>query len=273
VPLPEVSGLCSLVRDGTATLVALGDDRVCLALATVDASGSLGPWQLVTADDVGVGPGSAERFTQLESVALDGAGRAWVVTEGTSLLAGVDLESRTPVAVLHLQTSTIPELHGPWAAVDASRAEGLALLVRGHVLVVKEKDPAGLVEFGPAGDPALGVSETTVLPQQDAFEVGGDELVALAWWPWPHGDVLEDLSDLAVDHEGGLWVLSDKSRAMAELRLPLAPGAAPELGAVLELPKRIAKPEGLAFLPGGLVAVADDRHDDAENLWLLRRER
>lgn len=272
VPLPEVSGLCSVVRDGRTTLVALGDDRVSIALADVDESGVPGPWQVVSADDIGARPGARERFTQLESVALDGAGRAWVLTEGTSLLAGVDLDARTPVAVIRLETSSIPELHATWSAADASRAEGLALLVRGHVLVVKEKDPAGLVELGPPGDQALGISAATLLPQEEAFEAPGKELVALAWWPWPHDDVLEDLSDLAVDHVGGVWVLSDQSRALAELQLPLEPGDEPRLGEVLPLPKKIAKPEGLAFLPSGVIAVADDRHDDADNLWLLRRD-
>jgi hypothetical protein len=271
VPLPEVSGLCSVLRDGVTTLVALGDERVALALATVDSAGIPGEWQVVTADDVGAGTDAQGRFTQLESVALDGAGRAWVLTEGTSLLAGVDLDGRTPVAVLALQTSTIPELHASWSAENASRAEGLVLLVSGHVLVAKEKDPPGLVELGPPGDDALGVSDSSVLDPHDAFDPRGDELVALAWWPWPHGDRLADLSDLAVDHRGGLWVLSDQSRALAEVVLPLLSGAAPALGEVLALPRKIGKPEGLAFLPGDVVAVADDRHDEADNLWLLRR--
>lgn len=268
IPVPEVSGLCALDGEGPVTLVALGDDRVSMAIAQVDAAGLPGPWQVVTAGDVGAT--SQERFTQLESVALDGAGRAWVLTEGTSLLAGVDLEDRTPVAVVELDTSTIPQLHASWTRADASRGEGLVLLVDGHVLVAKEKDPAGLVELGPSGDAPLGVSADSLLPARDAFEVTGEDLVALAWWPWVD-DRLEDLSDLAVDRAGALWVLSDQSRALARIALPLVPDEPPHLLEVLRLPKRIAKPEGLAFLPSEVIAVADDRHDDADNLWLLRR--
>ena len=44
-----------------------------------------------------------------------------------------------------------------------------------------------------------------------------------------------------------------------------------ELVEVLDLPSQVRKPEGLAFLPDGVVAVAEDRHDDDENLWLLAR--
>lgn len=269
IPLPEVSGLCAVDGDGPVTLVALGDDRVSLALAQVEATGVPGAWQVVTADDVGAR--DQGRFTQLESVALDGAGRAWVLTEGTSLLAGVDLGARAPVAVIALETAGIPELHATWTPADASRGEGLVLLVDGHVLVAKEKDPAGLVELGPAGDAPLGVAARTLLPSQDAFEVRGEELVALAWWEWVDDDALEDLSDLAIDRSGSLWVLSDQSRSLARITLPLVPGTPSSLGEVLRLPKKIVKPEGLAFLPSGVIAVADDRHDDADNLWLLRR--
>jgi hypothetical protein len=268
IPVPEVSGLCATDGEGPVTLVALGDDRVSIAIAQVDAAGVPGAWQVVTADDVGAT--RQERFTQLESVALDGAGRAWVLTEGTSLLAGVDLDARSPVAVVALDTSTIPQLHESWTRADASRGEGLVLLVDGHVLVAKEKDPAGLVELGPAGDDPLGISAESLLPAADAFEATSEQLVALAWWPWAD-TTLDDLSDLAVDRSGALWVLSDQSRALARIALPLVPDAAPQLLEVLRLPKKIAKPEGLAFLPSEVIAVADDRHDDADNLWLLRR--
>ena len=53
--------------------------------------------------------------------------------------------------------------------------------------------------------------------------------------------------------------------------LPLEPGAEVEVADVVDLPGAVRKPEGLAFLPGGVVAVAEDRHDTRDNLWLLRR--
>jgi len=269
IPLPEVSGLCCLVGAGPTTLVALGDDKVSIAVTEVDADGSVGEWSVVSADDIGADPLASRRFRQLEAVALDGADRAWVLTEGTSLIAGVDLSSHSVVGVLSLDTATIPELHESWSRPDASRGEGLLLLIDGHVLVAKEKDPAGFVEFGPAGASAAGVSAATLLPSPEAFTAVGDTLVALAWWQWTSPE-LEDLSDLALDHDGGVWVLSDESRSLAPLLLPVVPGAEVCIGPALRLPKKTGKPEGLAFLPTGLVAVADDRHDTDDNLWLFR---
>ena len=273
IPLPEVSGLSSRRVDGGLLLVALGDDRVAFA-ASVVVDGVLGDIEVVAGDDVGARPGYEERATQLEAVALDGAGRAWLLTEGTSMVGGVDLAERRIVSRLTIDTSTIPELHASWSKKHASRGEGMLLLRDGHLLVAKEKKPAGLVELGPRGHDARGVSAGTLLGDGEAWTPPGDDegLVALAWWPWDGDgtDELEDLSDLAPDHEGGVWVLSDQSRCLTRLSLPLEPSGRVAVTGTARLPKSIAKPEGLAFLGGGLVAVADDRKDTRDNLTVLR---
>lgn len=272
IPLREVSGLTSVLVDGVLRLAAVGDARVSLALADVDERGRVGAWTVLTTADVASRAEDDGRFAQLEAVAADGAGVVWVLTEETSWLAGVDLAARTVVGTAHLSTASVPDLDASWSAAGASRGEGLLLLREGHVLVAKEKDPAGLVELGPRGDVALGISSGTLLGPEEPFALLGEELDALAWWPL--GDVrrtLHDLSDLAVDDAGEVWLLSDQSERMARLALPLEPGAEPELAEVLDLPGSVDKPEGLCFLPGGVVAVAEDRHDDADNLWLLTR--
>ncbi len=192
IPLAEVSGLACLRRSGGALLVAVGDNDASLATADVGADGAVGEWRVVTSDELGARPDAAVRFRQLEAVAVDGAGRAWVVTEGTSLLGGIDLAAGATVGGASLETATLPELDRHWSKRDASRSEGLLLLAQGHLLIAKEKDPAGLVEFGPAGEDPLGVSAATLLPADEAFallagEPGGPPpaLVALAWWPLP----------------------------------------------------------------------------------------
>lgn len=273
VPLREVSGLASAYVDGVLRLVAVGDARVSLALADVDDAGRLGGWTVLTTSDVATQPVDDGRFQQLEAVASDGAGTVWVLTEETSWLAGVDPASRSVVGVARLVTTDLAELDEVWSAADASRGEGLLLLRDGHVLVAKEKRPAGLVEFGPRGDAPLGVSSETLLGPGEPFSLLGEVLHALAWWPLDGvaRTSLKDLSDLATDDEGAVWLLSDQSARLARLLLPLGPGEVVGIDAVVDLPGSVRKPEGLAFLPGGVVAVAEDRHDDADNLWLLAR--
>ncbi len=273
VPLREVSGLATAHVAGRLRLLAVGDARVSLAMADVDPDGALGPWSVLTTDDVATRPGVEGRFSQLEAVAVDGAGIVWVLTEETSWLGGVDIDGRTVVGSARLDAAAMPELDASWSQAGASRGEGLLLLRDGHVLVAKEKDPAGLVELGPRGDTARGVSVDTLLGEDEPFALLGDVLDALAWWPLPEAvsDVLIDLSDLALDDDGALWLLSDQSRRLARLVAPLAPGEEPALDVVLDLPGKLRKPEGLCFLPHGLLAVAEDRKDDHENLWMLRR--
>ncbi|MGD9957756.1 MAG: hypothetical protein AB7V23_16985 [Candidatus Nanopelagicales bacterium] len=273
VPLPEVSGLSSRPVAGGVLLLALGDDRVAFA-STLVVDGVPGGFDIVTADDVGARPGYEERATQLEAVAVDGAGTAWLLTEGTSMVGGVDLAERRIVSRLLIDTTPIPDLHASWSKKNASRGEGMLLLRDGHLLVAKEKKPAGLVELGPRGHEAHGISTATLLGEDEAWTPPSDDdgLSALAWWPWKGegtGD-LKDLSDLAPDHEGGVWVLSDQSRCLTRLVLPLDPGEPIAVASTAKLPKRIAKPEGLAFLGGGLIAVADDRKDTRHNLTILR---
>ena len=63
---------------------------------------------------------------------------------------------------------------------------------------------------------------------------------------------------------------SDQGRCLAQLVLPLEPGEPVSVTPALRLPKKVRKPEGLAFLGDGLIAVADDRKDARDNLTVLR---
>ena len=56
VPLPEVSGLSSTYDGTSARLVAVGDDRVSLAVCAVADDGSLGEWTVVTTHEVVLTP-------------------------------------------------------------------------------------------------------------------------------------------------------------------------------------------------------------------------
>lgn len=273
VPLREVSGLASAHVGGALRLVAVGDARVSLAMADVDDDGAVGAWSVLTTSDVATRSADDGRFQQLEAVAADGAGTVWVLTEETSWLAGVDVGARTVVGTAHLDTASLPELDASWSAAGASRGEGLLLMRDGHLLVAKEKDPAGLVELGPRGDAPLGISADSLLGPGEPFSLLGEVLDALAWWPLDGvaRKALHDLSDLAVDGAGAVWLLSDQSTRLARLALPLGPDDAVELAEVVDLPGAVRKPEGLCFLPGEVIAVAEDRHDDADNLWLLAR--
>jgi hypothetical protein len=161
---------------------------------------------------------------------------------------------------------------------EGSHAEGVVLLREGHLLVVKEKHPAALVEFGPAGDAPIGFGPTTWHPDGQRWAPGTGEqvLVALAAW-YPDRalrDACPDLSDADQSPHGELVLLSDQGCALAVIS-PHEPAADPFAGVVsarrvLRIAGISAKPEGLAVLPDGIALVACDRHKEKRNLFAVR---
>lgn len=271
IPLREVSALAmTAAPGGGALLAAIGDAGPELAVAPVDAGGELGPWETVNLDAFERAP-DVPRIRQAEALAFDGAGTAVVLLEQPALAVVIDTRARRLAGTFGLDGGGLPGRVGErWSADPSSRGEGVLLLRGGRVLVAKEKRPAGLIEFGPAGAAASGIGPDTILGADEAWEAPapGAALAALAWWPGPDG--LDDLSDLAAAPDGSVHALSDESRSLARLALPLAPGdgAAPT-AAIWKLPKQVGKAEGLAFLPGGRIAVAADRRDRDRNLAIL----
>ena len=265
IPLLEVSGLAVGVIDGAPVVLAVGDRGPDVAHARLDADGVPGQWSSSDLRELDAAPSGAAR--QAEAIAVDGGGRVVVLTEDPGALALVDVATRRWLGTAGLDVSRVEGLADGWRDA-ASRGEGLVLLRDGHVLVAKEKRPAGLVELAPAGAAARGVDASTLLPAGEPWALPVGDLQAVAWWPLEEG--LDDISDLAVGPDGSLLLLSDQSRAIGRLAGPLDPGAAGcALDAIWRLPKKLAKAEGLAVLPDGRLLVAVDRPDAGRNLAVL----
>lgn len=99
------------------------------------------------------------------------------------------------------------------------------------MLIVKEKDPAALLEFGPAGDVARGFGRDRYLdPGQPCWAGVGltsaqeVSLVLVVAWEPTAGMLAAcpDLSDAEVGPAGNLILLNDKGRSVA-----LAPASSP----------------------------------------------
>ncbi len=271
VPLREVSGLTLLTTEGRQRLVAVGDHTPQLALADVASDGSLGDWSMV--DPRGFdGPAEHAPDAQLEAVAADSAGLLLLLAEEPSRIHVVDLDARRVVTSFRLDVSGLAGLAEAWDADPSSRGEGLLLLSGGHLLVAKEKHPPGLVEFGPAGDQPYGVTSDSLLGGAEFLLPSDGRLDALGWWPMPEGGGPDDLSEITVDADGGVYLLSDQSASVSRLRLPLRPGETLVVESFFEIPKKakkIGKTEGLAVLGDGRLFIAGDRPEAGRALVLL----
>lgn len=282
IPLPEVSGLAlGRGQDGRPMLVAVGDRAARIAWAPVDRGFRELRWETV---DLSTAQGTAipTEDPQLEALAVDGAQGILLVQEYPNRAELVDAVSRRVRARIELAVPDGPgrsELHRAWTDPHGSHAEGVVLLRDGHLLVVKEKDPPTLLEFGPADHRPGGLGPRTWLAPDAPWEVADGEatLVLLAAWHAGAGLRAEcpDLSDAHVDPAGRLVLLSDQGRALLVVP-PLPPAADPwegtfEVEALVRLVGVVDKPEGLVVLPDGDVLLACDRRKVKRNLYAVAR--
>ena len=261
VPLREVSGLALL---GTE-LLAVGDRDPMLFVAPLE------PWP------------PCWRGIDLTGLALPDGGTQFEALESVDRTSVLILQEQ-PARVLHLDV-TRPALLGTmlldlpddhrlremWLGDRSSRGESLVLADRGHLLVVKEKDPMAILEFGPAGDAPVGWRAGVAPP---ALPPGDRTLTVLAtWWPAPElSRWLPDISDATVGPDGHLYLLSDQGSSIARLPASLdAAGGSVDAEAVWRIAGAPDKAEGLALLDDGTPLIGLDTKSPRRNLLRLER--
>ena len=156
-----------------------------------------------------------------------------------------------------------------WLSDRSSRGESLVLADRGHLLVVKEKDPPAILEFGPAGDAAVGWRRGGPISPPVA---GDAALTVLATW-WLGEELakqLPDISDATVGPDGRLYLLSDQGSAIARLPDSLDPQRGTvEAAARWRIAGSPENAEGLVILGDGTVLVGLDTKSPRRNLLRL----
>jgi hypothetical protein len=271
LPLAELSGLATVADGAGATLLAVGDEaRTLLRLAWAD------PLEPSRADRIALPLPDSPGGSQLEAVAVDGAGLVYVLDEERArvyvfAITGERAELR------HRYDLSFPAgrpLAGDWAKRPNKRGEGLVVLPSGHLLVAKQSHPMALIELGPAEDTPRGVAAdaTPARPPRPLGDVS--ELVPLAVWRPDDAAsaVVGSLNELARGPGGALYLVASRPRAtIARVKLPLsADGGAFAIDASWPIATPgDGKAEGLTFGPGGRVAVGLDAKGDAPNLLLV----
>lgn len=274
VPLREVSGIC-LRRGagGELALIALGD-RAARAVWFVQPSDDTATlaWQSADLADI-EGTSLPVDDPQIEAVCADGAGRVLLLQEWPPRTELIDPATRRVAASIALDVPGDDALARSWADPRSSHGEGAVFLPGGHLLIAKEKDPPVLIEFGPAGDAAVGFARGGALAPGDAWAIGpGDHRhVALAVWSPDKAlaKACADFSDLEIGPDGHLYLLSDQSGSIARLSDLPATGGTVSAAATWRLGDQGGKPEGLAFTPNGRAIVGLDTRKARHNLVLF----
>jgi hypothetical protein len=275
VPLREISGICvRRSRNRQVSLVAVGDHAAHLAWAPLSGwmNGKL-DWHVVDITKLAKSE-LPKRDPQIEAVCADGAGRVLLLQESPPRAELVDLGASKVIASISLEFEGRSELARSWASLHGSRGEGVVLLPGGHLLIAKEKDPAALIEFGPRGSPSKGLTQGRGLKTSARWSVsaGQQTLVACAVWTPDEKltEICADFSDLAIGPDDRLYLLSDKSEAIARIDNLKPEGGTASLTAAWRLSDLGGKPEGLAFTADGSAIVALDRRKSRRNLVLLK---
>lgn len=269
IPVVEASGIASRTGvDGTRQVLVVGDRTSEVAVGTIGDGGAI-TWTVLDLAEVEGWPVMLGD-SQFESIAADDGSLVAIMREDPPVVFVADAPQRRLVCRIVLDDR--PALVGMWDEAN-SRGEGMALLRGGRLLVAKEKHPAALVEFAPAGVAAQGVGSGDFLGPAERWQAPSGDVTysAVAVWELA-GDAAEsfrDISAIGKTAAGDLWLLSDKSRTVGRLRLdpPLSPegGQIVRIDEVWRLPKHTHKPEGLATLGPGRFLVCLDTDSTVDN--------
>jgi len=259
VPLREVSGLALRGRE----LLAVGDHEPVVFIAPLE------PWPLRWQGIDLAGLDLPEGGTQFEALEPVGEQNVLVLQEQPARVLHIDLSAPALLGTLQLDVPEGHRLRQSWVGDRSSRGESLLLADRGHLLVVKEKGPAAILEFGPPGDTPVGWRRGG---QTAGPDPGDATLTVLATWWLADGltEQLPDISDATVGPDGCLYVLSDQGSAIARLPDQLDPqGGTVEAAAVWRIAGRPENPEGLVILADGTPLVGLDTKSPKRNLIRL----
>jgi hypothetical protein len=271
VPLAEISGLALRRSEAGAELLAVGDAEWVVAVAALSADADASDLAFARHDVSALFASSGTSPSQWEAIDVDVEGKVFVLEEQPGavhvLSRGLDERLHTFEFDLSGGEGWLEDLADDWEVEPNSRGEGLVLGLGGHLLVLKEKKPSLIVEFGPAGDPPLGYwrddhelrsSLPFPLPSGDTSSV-----VPLAVWQFRGKvrDLLPDMSDLAVGPDGFLYVVSGEARVLARVDGDLDPDDDSKLSVDVawKVPKRAQNPEGLVVLGSKDFFVASDQ--------------
>ncbi|MGI9123296.1 MAG: hypothetical protein ACR2JM_00885 [Mycobacterium sp.] len=261
IPLREVSGLAISGR----TLLAVGDREPAIFTAPLEPFPLR--WEGIDLSGLNLPEGG----TQFEAVQPTGEHTVLILQEQPARVLHIDLAARALIGTLALEVPDGHRLRQSWLGDRSSRGESLLLADRGHLLVVKEKDPAAILEFGPAGEAPVGWRRGGPTVPPTAGDATFTELAT--WWLDDRlAKQLPDISDATVGPDGCLYLLSDQGTAIARMPDRLDPeGGTVDADAVWRIAGHPENPEGLVILPDGTPLVGLDTKGPKRNLLRLDR--
>ncbi len=287
LPLKEISGAAWRMGKQGPELIVVGDRKAELDIFTLDGEKreQLSFKALLTNQFSLCRTEDFEECSKLikkmssnwEALSVDGRGRVFLLQEHTQSVVVLSRDMNRVERVFHFNfADTFPKLIARGSKKFSKNAlgEGLLLLKKGHILIGKEQYPMALVEFGPRGDRAIGLSPSTLLgPKETFLDPVGDQmqvdLQPLAYWILS-GHSKCDISDLDHDEAGQLLVLSQACRQIGLIK-QLVPGREAVVSEYMNLPHEIINPEALSRIGDRWLVGSDMARKRDYNFYILRK--
>jgi len=265
VPIAELSGL-AIVRasaqknEAKINLYGIGD--ASYEIANLRINGASTEASIDVHDVAHILGKRVKDSSQWEAIAADGKNTLCMLSEARGEISCLDRSLQQDRGSLSLDVSSIGYLKSAWEAQPNSRGEGMILMKKGHVLVLKEKQPPMLIEFGPEDDAPMGYGPAAFLQKGDEFVVPRSDspgrlgqpsrLVALKVWEFSERlrELAKDASEIALGPDGRVYLLSQESSTLIRLEKTLKPDEGKigvSHGAYWHLPAGIDKAEGLVI--------------------------
>jgi hypothetical protein len=268
LPVAEVSGLGRRTVGGNASYLAVPDAEPTLVTFDVDARGK--PSKVAKHDLSSLFGGGA---SQWEAVAGDSSGSVFILTEASDTISVLAPDLKRIVHTIQLSIPKGHALSKDWKSDANSHGEGMVLLANGHVLVVKEKNPVALIEFAVDGEVAQGYDASLALADRAFKRPSGASSTMSPVHHWllksSQLSAIADVSEVAVDADGRLLLLSDQGRSLVRVERGLrADEDKMDIKSIYRLPAAVDKPEGLV-MAGGVPLVGIDQQDVGDSLFTL----
>ena len=271
-PLLEVSGLSWLDHVG-GSVIAVGDSEYRALVFSGKPSAAV---EFKSIDLNWLKPLAGNPSSQFEGVAVDHSRLVFLLQESPGTIFVVNIATQKLVKRIDLQVPESMDIAHAWKDDPNSRGEGIILLKNGHILILKEKKPTVIMEFGPNGAQAGGYQPGMGVGLDDVFTLPAENTVSFsALKYWTIEGLLErqiaDLSDLAVGPDGNIRAVSDQGGAIVSFEANLSPNSQKtSVAKVFRLPVEIKKPEGLIFGDHGRSIVGLDLHEITNNVYFLK---
>jgi hypothetical protein len=271
--LDQVSALC-VRRDGNGAeeLVAVGDEDFAVLTAALDGGRLTAQETAKVGDALDDPPGKSD----WEAVATDATGRVFAIAESSADVIVLSRSLRRQLHRIVLKADEGPDRRARKLLDGDNRGpEGFLLRAGGHLLVVKQRKPILLIEFGPRQDRVRGLGAAARLEPDSDFELSpGDEteLFPLHSWELSNEEAVGSANDLAIDTRGRLYAISSRTYCIYEI----APETDDTIAAAptWSLPADVRagedrNAEGLAFDGRDRPIVALDVKDTGDNAFVL----